>query len=349
MAVTSKPRIDELDILKDIAILLMILYYCLGWGQEIYIHKVIQSFHMPLFFIVGGYLWKAHDERDYFRHKVRTILGVHFNFAVLYSLVLVGLLAIGKLSGGIAKSVCSLFLFSTKSELTMFASPIWFLQEFFLTCVVFTHLKLSMEKHCGFVVATIVMTGIIYSELCEFVLPFALEPFCTGILFFFIGYRMKSIDCFKLEKKWMIIPVILVWLILVYLNGCIEMRSARYYNPALYIVNGVLGTVIFWNIARWIGKSKISEILKHFSIYSISYLCTHYFFVYYGVRVLDKIVPWTHTGARFILFWCVLGISWVANRTIIEYVPWLVGRKKPTVAVELKEKNLKRGDRHNGN
>lgn len=332
MTMTSKSRIEELDILKGAAILLMILDHCFGWGQEIYIHKVIQSFHMPLFFIVGGYLWETHDVRAYFIHKMRTILGVHFNFAVLYSLVFVGLFAIGKLSGrGIAKSVCSLFLFSTKSELTMFASPIWFLQAFFLTCVVFTFLKLSMEKYCGFVVAVIAVTGIIYSELFEFVLPFALEPFCTGLLFFFIGYRMKSMDYFKLEKKWMIIPAILVWLVFVHLSGCIDMRSARYYNPVLYIVNGVLGTVIFWNLARWIANSKTSEILKHFSIYSISYLCMHYFFVYYGARVLDRIVPWAHSGARFILFWCVLGISWVANKAIIDYAPWLIGRKKPNV------------------
>lgn len=332
MAMTSKSRIEELDILKGVAILLMILDHCFSWGQEIYIHKVIQSFHMPLFFIVGGYLWETHDVRDYFRHKVRTILGVHFNFAVLYSLVFVSLFAVGKLTGrGIAKSVCSLFLFSTKSELTMFASPIWFLQAFFLTCVVFTFLKLSMEKYCGFVVAVIAVTGIIYSELFEFVLPFALEPFCTGLLFFFIGYRMKGTDYFKLEKKWMIIPAILVWLVFVHLNGCIDMRSARYYNPVLYVVNGVLGTVIFWNLARWIANSKTSEILKHFSIYSISYLCMHYFFVYYGARVLDRIVPWAHSGARFILFWCVLGISWVENKAIIDYAPWLIGRKKPNV------------------
>lgn len=331
MAVTLKSRIDELDILKGIAILLMILDHCFGWGPEIYIHKVIMSFHMPLFFIVGGYLWKAHDVRSYCMHKVRTILGVHLNFAVLYSLAFMSLFAIGKLSGGgTAKSICSLFLFSTKSELTMFASPIWFLQAFFLTCVVFTVLKLNTEKYYGFVVAAIAVIGIAYSELCEIVLPFAIEPFCTGLLFFYIGYRMKNTDCFILKKKWMIVPMVWLWLTLVYLNGRIDMRTACYYNPVLYIVNGVLGTVIFWNIARWIRNDKASEIMKHFSIYSISYLCTHYFFVYYGARVLDKIVPWTHTGARFILFCCVLGISWVANKVIINYIPWLVGRQKPT-------------------
>ena len=47
----------------------------------------------------------------------------------------------------------------------MFASPIWFLQAFFLTCVVFTFLKLSMEKYCGLIVTTIAVTGITYSEL----------------------------------------------------------------------------------------------------------------------------------------------------------------------------------------
>ena len=47
-------RIDELDVLKGIAILLMILDHSFGWGPEVYLHKIIQSFHMPLFFIVGG-------------------------------------------------------------------------------------------------------------------------------------------------------------------------------------------------------------------------------------------------------------------------------------------------------
>lgn len=100
MVGTLKSRIDELDILKGIAILLMILDHCFGWGPKIYVHKVIMSFHMPLFFIVGGYLWKAHDVRSYCMHKVRTILGVHFHFAVLYSLAFMGLFTIGKLSGG---------------------------------------------------------------------------------------------------------------------------------------------------------------------------------------------------------------------------------------------------------
>lgn len=251
---------------------------------------------------------------------------------MIYSVAFFGLFALGKMSGwATAKSICSLFIFSTKSELTMFASPIWFLQAFFLTCVVFTFLKFKLEKYCSFMVVLIAVIGIMYSELCTTKLPLALEPVSTGIVFFYIGYKMKNTERFKINTNWQIVPIVFVWLVLVYLNGCIDMRTARYYNPVLYIVDGVLGTVIFWNLAIWINRYKISDDVKHFSIYSISYLCTHYILVYYGARVMDKVMPWTHLGARFILFCGVLGISWLANIIIMDYAPWVLGREKPNM------------------
>lgn len=51
----NEKRFLELDILKGIGILLMVFDY-VGWGMTI--HTYIQSFHMPLFFIVSGFLYK---------------------------------------------------------------------------------------------------------------------------------------------------------------------------------------------------------------------------------------------------------------------------------------------------
>lgn len=332
MTISSKSRIEELDILKGIAILLMILDHCFMWGPEVYLHKVIQSFHMPLFFIVGGYLWNAKDVRNYSVHKIQTLIRPHFNFAVLYSIIFIGLFAIGKLSGGdTVKSITTLFLVSTNAESTMFAAPLWFLQAFFLTCVVFTFLKFKMGKYCDYMVIVIATIGILYSELYNFMLPFALEPFFTGILFFDIGYKMNNTEWYKFRNYWLQILASIVWFILVYLNGRVDMRTACYYNPLLYIMNGVLGTIVVWNIAQLIKNSRIAGYLKHFSIYSISYLCMHYIFVYYGARVIDKIIPFSHTVARLVLFAIVLVICHALNMIIMKFAPWLIGRKKTMI------------------
>ena len=50
-----RERNKELDLLKGIAVFLMVFDH-VGWGKAV--HTYIQSFHMPLFFIVSGYLWK---------------------------------------------------------------------------------------------------------------------------------------------------------------------------------------------------------------------------------------------------------------------------------------------------
>lgn len=86
---STNKRIDELDVLKGIGIILMMLDHCFAWGEKVFLHALIQSFHMPLFFIVSGYLWQNKDKTtNFIRHKVNTILVPHFNFAIIYSLVL---------------------------------------------------------------------------------------------------------------------------------------------------------------------------------------------------------------------------------------------------------------------
>ena len=62
-------HIDYLDTLKGIAIILMLVGHCLAWNYEDFLTiifnekrsdmfwwHVIYSFHMPLFFLISGYL-----------------------------------------------------------------------------------------------------------------------------------------------------------------------------------------------------------------------------------------------------------------------------------------------------
>lgn len=59
------------DIMKGIGILLVIICHLLGWNHP-YLARFIQSFHMPLFFIVAGYFSKPYIDRDTAKNNVKS-------------------------------------------------------------------------------------------------------------------------------------------------------------------------------------------------------------------------------------------------------------------------------------
>lgn len=64
------------------------------------------------------------------------------------------------------------------------------------------------------------------------------------------------------EKYGLLIPAILIWIGMISLNGCVDMQSARYYNPILYIANGVMQyfTIIQLSSQATENKSKVHSI-----------------------------------------------------------------------------------------
>lgn len=47
-------RNRSIDVLKGIGIILVVFNH-VSWGKGVFTY--IQSFHMPLFFVLSGYLW----------------------------------------------------------------------------------------------------------------------------------------------------------------------------------------------------------------------------------------------------------------------------------------------------
>lgn len=71
----EKKRNLTLDFAKGFAIILMIYDHIIGHG------KVITSFHMPLFFIISGYLLKDQPFRQTLKKKAKGLLLPYLEFA----------------------------------------------------------------------------------------------------------------------------------------------------------------------------------------------------------------------------------------------------------------------------
>ena len=81
MVVDSRKRNQALDFAKGLAILLMIYDHIVGTG------KLITSFHMPLFFIISGYLMKEGRVRETISKKSKGLLLPYVKYNVLAVLV----------------------------------------------------------------------------------------------------------------------------------------------------------------------------------------------------------------------------------------------------------------------
>ena len=284
-------RIKELDVIKAVGIFLMIFDH-VWWGDLAHIY--IQSFHMPVFFIVSGYLWKPGQNTSRItRRRFKTIMVPYFSFAVLYLLILTGASIAGVTDRSISLALRAVLLFPTDMQNMPFAPALWFLPCFYFCNVIYVFLtdKLGFYKWIAIIVLAI--GGFTYSTLTDYMLPFTLEPIMVTPLFLLIGefIRNNNDNIFHwIDRYWFLISLIFLDSILVFINGSCDLRSARYHNCALYIVDAVLGTLILWGITRKIIELQKIGGVTYLSIYSISFLCLNQFVIMLCEKLVTHIM-----------------------------------------------------------
>ncbi len=281
MAVTqnkSRHRIESIDILKGIGILFMVFAH-VGWGGG-YAHTYIQAFHMPLFFIVSGYLWKQKDIKSLFKRRFKTLLIPYICFGVGYFVLFI---LTGHTSSEIANAVKALILYPTDMDHMPFAPALWFLPCMFYVDIIYNFLLDKLGRNKGRIIVLIISSVIIaWSCLSDIMLPFCIEPTGMGLVFWMVGdeiknhtYYLKSVS----DKKWLIIALFFFELILALVNGSCDMRSARYHNLILYLICALIGVFVWYALSVWIEFSSVKTIkfvkagLLSIGIHSISYLC----------------------------------------------------------------------------
>lgn len=261
-------RREDIDILKGFGIFLMVLdhvYFTMG------IHQYIQAFHMPLFFIMGGYLWKERPLSAEMPRRCRKLLLPYAAFGVFYILLnlIAGTAGFSLRRTRIPESdlLRALLLYPTDMN-HMLAPAMWFLPCFFLTDICYTALgqltrhlfQQDPEERKGFLFRAVVsllfaVFGGWYASGDFPVLPLTLEPFFTGIFFWCLGEGLRKSDLprkiFRTfqYRKWMFPVLFLAAGVLFFVNPCVDMRSARYHILPLYLLNGGLGTLCYWYMA----------------------------------------------------------------------------------------------------
>lgn len=265
----------EIDAVKGLGIFLMVVGHA---GAPVMIRKWIYGFHMPLFFVVAGYLfstekWKEKGWKKLLISRAKSYLLPYFTLFFI-NLVLNFCLEFIKFGGinhrlldSTLEHILGGGIYSCDTMLPN-CGPIWFLTAIFVSCIFFYILayKRGLWRiliSVLYILALILVCYILnYFKISQ--LPWHIDVALAGSVFMNIGNEFRRLSEMRWNKVWkdnkilqIIIAVFLLILfsILVFVNGRIIMVINQYGNIWLFLINAsVLSLVILWFLLHYGGR-----------------------------------------------------------------------------------------------
>ena len=288
-------RNPALDIMKAIGILLMIV----GHNSTGILFNYIYSFHMPLFFIIAGYLWKEKEVLLSLKHDFERIMIPYICYLVIVS---VGKYIVQGVSISAVLQDALMIVWGNLGRCEIFGhhilgvSSLWFLPAFYICKNVFNAIyriwnKRNLTSKWAYIWMYIVLLicallgTVIYNHL--FPLPFALTTGMYALVFYSIGHLLKvwakDISMLNGLVLWKKVLVVGVWLSLGWfvINN---MAICSYQYFPLNYITGIAGTIACYYISNAITKytNYISKGMAIIGQYTISILIISHFITDYA-------------------------------------------------------------------
>lgn len=324
-------RLAWIDILKGIGIILVVI-------GHVYSNKLIYdwlySFHMPLFFLAAGWVYRRKEAVSDLKRRIQTIVIPYFSFGLIV-LLYWQLVERRFRSSDMSFMDSFLGLISGQYDYLDFNVHLWFLPCFFITVVLFNILvnienKIGNNSFLGKNLAYFisVFMGVIYIVISLPGLPWGIDLMFKYIVFFAAGNILaeKTIEQ-KIQKQKNIVLVIeiITLLALNFILVCFDLTTG-----IMWFMTAFIGVAAILFVSLLIGNNRI---LQYFGRISLTILCVH------GplYRILVKLISISlHMGTEIVRenFFLVtlavtltLAVCGVIYEVVVRIVPWMVGKK----------------------
>ncbi len=250
-------RIEHIDIAKGIGICLVVIGHTAGLSAGL--HDFIYLFHMPLFFIISGYLYHGthNDYKSYIKKKAKRLLTPFLFFFILPAVVLF-----------VKTNELEVFYSWIKDE-TFFVSPIWFLYVMFFTTIIYPLFqKLTIWT---------ILSCTIWFLSTHFHFYAFIDTIILSLMFFAIGNSIRAI---RIQYNWSYI-IVCIFILIFTVAVCrplINYRSFHFENIGFI---GIIGTALMGGYAV-VGISKkienirlLNQILTWLGENTMLIICTH--------------------------------------------------------------------------
>ena len=303
LGLNDRHRIDTFDICKGICIMMVILGHQLQKCGLVHPLQFIQTFHMPLFFMISGYfISDTASLPDFTKKRARRLL-IPYAICCTIAIIISALRAVRNHStlSNIGKEILRWLWISIYASGSDHGSKIgnfgydseigiiWYLVALFWASIV---VKYLINKPLPMVsVIFVASIGIGTSTLLGW-LPFSIQNGLGTTFWVFIGYTVKHYNLLErinnyIYSKWILL-IIPVWLISA-LFGCVHLYENYYALGLVDIVGCIAGSLLVYGLCisiskhtnyakhalSWIGKNSLLIYCLHFVEDRLSPISSH--------------------------------------------------------------------------
>ena len=329
---SDSEKYSYIDVIKGIGILFVIVGHS---DRPDMVLKLIQCFHMPLFFVLSGYLYNKNkywgDLRGLSKVRFKSYIVPYIKFATFnYLVVFVYNLHTIEIKTELIDVSVRYLVGLIYSRGTWYwmpnCSPLWFLTAIFVTSILFYFvMKYDIKKQVAFIIAFAII-GASFEWFNIMKIFWNVDSAFTGCVFMWIGYYLRN-DITLLKKINIPIAVILVIIGLCagYFNDIdfVSMDSVIYGNTMLMYVGAVsLSIVIFFIAFKFIRKNSFLELYGRNTILilGLNYLVNDMVEYVWGKFILtDDSLIWLYQCVLEIIILGIICVIWEKIKPLSVY------------------------------
>ena len=259
-----KERNITLDIMKGIGIILMVIGHS---GCPPFLKNFIYTFHMPLFFMISGYL--ITEGKPNVIKKIKTLYWPFlfwslFALALSYPLYMLGIYNSPYSTHEYIAHIVKIVTFTQPEPIV---GPLWFLKSLFFSYIFVSIIisKFKGNKHQHYIVGLLcfimLCTGFIlykyrgwmfYNIQRELMIPW----------FIYLGYFIKT----KFREKSLSLLYIVLFIIILAVAGqyvTVKLIVSEIGNPIIISIYSLIGFIIIYNISLVSNKNgRVKNLIK---------------------------------------------------------------------------------------
>ncbi|AER55899.1 acyltransferase family protein [Pseudoxanthomonas spadix] len=326
----------RIDAAKALAIMLVVMGHARGIPHLFTI--LVYSFHVPLFFVLSGWVSRAHGTaRGLGETALRLARTLLLPYVVFY-LLGYGYWLVTRHVGEKAARWGALPWWDPLKGLVsgigpdLYVNPVlWFLPVLFVTTLAAIMLRRVPAGLLVLLSMPVAALWILVFPPLGVRLPFGLDVMPIALAFYALGAWMASRSLLP-KEAWLnvIFTLVLVvpWMVLALRNGRVDVNALEFgQSVGLFFVNAILGTLLTLFVARLVAQASV---LQWIGRNTLLILCTHIlvFFVLSGVASLAGLYSEQNKpgpGWALLVSLVAMGLALPMRWVFVRIAPWAIG------------------------